>query len=146
MLVCHTEGGMMPNPDVLLIDPDNRTPNRVDELVQEIAQLQKNCAHDLKIIRRLPKLKESLVPEVFWRTDEFEILCIKCTLLYTVPPTAVCPRCLGQMQITEEHSAGSEKFTKLNGLPFWEDGGEKLYTCSSCSLQIAERVILPFEQ
>ncbi len=133
--------------NILLVNPKVRPTNAVDLLNAQISLIQNDCQHEYRIIDALPGLYNSLTPGVFIHSGPFKIMCLKCSVVATVSPISRCPRCISEMKLTGVFPEGSEKYTRntSNGMAPW-DGGEKLYTCSFCNLQIAHRISIPYDK
>ena len=92
---------------------EDRVFNEVDVLKQQIEALeakiltaQKDCQHDMRLLKNLPLLRESLVKGVFFLSeypDRLGIRCLQCSYEIKFGYTSrslllMCPRCLGKLK------------------------------------------------
>lgn len=136
------KGVTMTNPNVLL--SKDRLPNKVDLLKNRIDLIQKECEHDWRITRSVT-LDPSRVAGVYKAGFNITLFCLKCSTSCIVFPTRTCPCCLGTMQCVESVPAGTDKYSE-DVIARQFDGGEQMYRCTSCSLQVAKRIEIPYDK
>jgi hypothetical protein len=111
------------------IPKDQRRPNEVDRLLEQVQAIRAVCAHDFKLVEPI-KLQVSLVEGVYIGGEgiggdvAFGLECTKCSMPKFSSVTKCCPRCLGCMS---DHGLFSRKRY------FGRDRSYFAVRCSSCS-------------
>jgi len=126
-------------PSEAYIPVSGRKPNEVDRLLQLISEIQENCYHDFRLVKK-PKLQESKVKGVFIGINERRdphwpemmlLRCLNCSKEKQEPVTEMCPRCLGMMTDT----LGLRRREEYFGEPYFHYAA-KLRRCIDCDLTL----------
>ncbi|RJQ36433.1 hypothetical protein C4552_04050 [Candidatus Parcubacteria bacterium] len=127
----------------LYVNPQERTPNEVDRLLDQIAKIRESCAHDFRLLVPMKPLPPSLVPDVligarhpnragyYADPQELRFYCLKCSDQGQADVTTRCPRCLGRMIQPREYEDRAKYFGSWSA-----KYSARLYTCSDCGQEV----------
>ncbi|NQV00592.1 MAG: hypothetical protein HQ537_00495 [Parcubacteria group bacterium] len=134
---------IMANKEKVFVPVEEREPNEVDNLKEQITEIQEHCLHDFRLIKE-PELKESLIKGVFVghtfgptkigaSEEQMALVCIKCSKEKETYIAKTCPRCLGPMR--EERCLGAGSREKYFGNKYLYHA-VKLSRCLKCNFTI----------
>lgn len=96
-----------------VVKQEDRQPNEVDELLEQVENIQANCKHDFRLFEEMhSQARETLVKGVFFVPGYVKTKCLKCSQELLLDPVKTCPRCFGQMSDVSHEGHGScERYT-----------------------------------